>query len=80
MKPPGAAISALLEGRHADPFSLLGPHEGPAGTFVRAILPGAETAEAFSLKGAKLGVNLVGSSAVSAALCALMRQRVPKLR
>lgn len=55
MKPPSAAISALLEGRHADPFSLLGTHEGPAGTFARAILPGAETAEAFSLKGAKRG-------------------------
>lgn len=55
MKPPGAAISALLEGRHADPFSLLGPHEGPAGTFARAVLPGAETVEVFSLKGAKLG-------------------------
>ena len=34
---------------------MLGPHEGPAGTFARAVLPGAETVEVFSLKGAKLG-------------------------
>ena len=55
MKPPGAAISALLEGRHADPFSLLGAHAGPGGTFARAVLPGAQTAEAFSLGGSSLG-------------------------
>ena len=55
MKPPKAAIDALLEGTHADPFSLLGGHDGPHGTFARAILPGAETAEAFDLSGAPLG-------------------------
>ena len=38
MKPPASAIAALLDGSHADPFSLLGPHEGPEGTFARAIL------------------------------------------
>ena len=55
MKPPASAIAALLDGSHADPFSLLGPHEGPAGTFARAILHGAEEAAAFSLKGGGLG-------------------------
>ena len=55
MKPPGSAITALLEGTHADPFSLLGPHAGPEGTFARAALPGAEEASAFSLGGAALG-------------------------
>jgi len=55
VKPPAEAIAALLDGSHADPFSLLGPHEGPAGTFARAILHGAEEAEAFSLKGGRLG-------------------------
>jgi 1,4-alpha-glucan branching enzyme len=55
MKPPGEAITALLEGTHADPFSLLGLHEGPGGVFARAILPGAETAEAHDLAGKKLG-------------------------
>jgi len=55
MKPPGEAIAALLEGIHADPFSLLGVHAGPDGSFARAILPGAETAEAHDLTGKKLG-------------------------
>ncbi len=55
MKPPASAIEALFNGTHADPFSLLGPHAGPGGTFVRAILPGAEEAGAYSLKGGKLG-------------------------
>ena len=55
MKPSAKAIIALLEGSHADPFSLLGLHEGPDGVFARAILPGAETAEAHELGGKKLG-------------------------
>lgn len=55
MKPSKAAIDALLDGTHADPFSLLGAHEGPKGLFARAILPGAETAEAFDLAGKPLG-------------------------
>ena len=56
MKPPGEAIQALLEGRHADPFSLLGPHAGPSGTFARVWIPGAETAEAHDVSGKSLGV------------------------
>ena len=55
MKPPRSAITALLDGTHADPFGLLGTHAGPEGTFARALLPGAEEASAFSLKGAELG-------------------------
>jgi 1,4-alpha-glucan branching enzyme len=55
VKPPPEAITALLDGTHADPFALLGPHDGPAGTFARAILHGAEEADAFSLKGGRLG-------------------------
>jgi len=55
MKPPGEAITALLEGTHADPFALLGVHDGAQGSFARAILPGAEAAEAHSLAGKKLG-------------------------
>ncbi|OYQ30169.1 1,4-alpha-glucan branching enzyme [Sandarakinorhabdus cyanobacteriorum] len=55
MKPPAAAITALLDGTHADPFALLGVHAGPGGSFARAILPGAETAQAHSLAGAPLG-------------------------
>ena len=55
MKPPRGAIAALLEGRHDDPFSLLGPHAVPGGSFVRAWVPGADALHAFTLGGAALG-------------------------
>ena len=55
MKPGAAALEALLAGRHDDPFSLLGPHGGPKGTFVRALIPGAERAQAHDLAGNSLG-------------------------
>jgi 1,4-alpha-glucan branching enzyme len=55
VKPPARAIESLLEGTHADPFSLLGVHQGPEGAFARALLPGAETAEAHDLSGRVLG-------------------------
>jgi 1,4-alpha-glucan branching enzyme len=55
MQPSASAIEALLDGSHADPFSLLGIHQGPEGAFARAILPGALTAEAHSLSGEALG-------------------------
>lgn len=55
MTPGDDAIAALLGGRHADPFSLLGPHAGPAGTFVRAWLPGAQKVLVHDLSGKVLG-------------------------
>ena len=55
MNPPESSLDALLDGTHGDPFSLLGVHSGPGGTFARVILPGAETAEAFSIDGQCLG-------------------------
>jgi 1,4-alpha-glucan branching enzyme len=55
VKPPRGALEALVQGRHADPFSLLGPHAGPEGTFARAFVPGAEALEAHDLAGKSLG-------------------------
>jgi 1,4-alpha-glucan branching enzyme len=55
VKPPRSAIDSLIAGTHADPFSLLGVHEGPEGCFIRAIVPGAERVDAHDLKGRKLG-------------------------
>jgi len=55
VKPGASALEALLQGRHGDPFSLLGVHAGPGGTFARVWIPGAERAEAFDLKGRRLG-------------------------
>jgi 1,4-alpha-glucan branching enzyme len=42
------ALTALVEGRHGDPFSILGPHPSHGVTIVRAFLPGAENAEIVS--------------------------------
>jgi 1,4-alpha-glucan branching enzyme len=55
VKPPKRAIEALLAGTHADPFSLLGVFDGPKGLFARALILGAETAEAHDLAGTSLG-------------------------
>jgi 1,4-alpha-glucan branching enzyme len=55
VKPTESAIESLLLGTNADPFSLLGTHPGLDGTHLRAILPGAESVEAFSLDGHWLG-------------------------
>src|SRR5258708_21965105 len=46
-----AQIDALLAGRHADPFALLGPHPVSGGWAVRVFLPWAAAAS-ISLKGA----------------------------
>ena len=55
MKPSASAIEALLDGTHADPFSLLGVFKETRGSFARALLPGAERAEALDLTGKPLG-------------------------
>lgn len=39
------AIAALVDGRHGDPFALLGPHATSHGLAIRAFRPGAEAAE-----------------------------------
>ncbi len=44
-KPDAAAIAAIAEGRHGDPFAVLGLHTTPDGTqSIRAFWPGAEAA------------------------------------
>jgi hypothetical protein len=37
------AIAAIVEGRHTDPFAVLGPHDANGAVAVRAFVPGAET-------------------------------------
>ncbi len=37
-----AGVDALLAARHGDPFALLGPHAGPGGIIIRALVPDAE--------------------------------------
>ena len=55
MRPAAGELEALLAGRHADPFRLLGPHAGPAGVFARALVPGAEAVTAHTLAGQAVG-------------------------
>src|SRR5580765_4530520 len=47
-------IAAIVEGRHADPFAVLGPHEIAGEWVVRAFVPGAETVDAVTRDGALL--------------------------
>ena len=52
-----AAIEALVNGLHGDPFALLGPHQTPTGIILRTLQPGADSVEVFSRKtDAKLAV------------------------
>lgn len=39
------ALNALVDGRHGDPFSILGPHPLQGATIIRTFLPGAEGVE-----------------------------------
>ena len=39
------AVTALVEGRHGDPFSILGRHDAGGASVVRALLPGAVSVE-----------------------------------
>jgi 1,4-alpha-glucan branching enzyme len=40
---PSGTIDAIVEGRHADPFAVLGPHDVDGKVVVRAFVPGADT-------------------------------------
>jgi 1,4-alpha-glucan branching enzyme len=44
-------IVAVVEGRHGDPFAILGPHDG----VVRAFIPGADAVEVTDRAGDVLG-------------------------
>ena len=53
-----AAIAAIVDGRHGDPFSILGPHMTPRGLAIRTLRPGADTAEAIDPAGKRLATLL----------------------
>ena len=42
------AVQALVDGRHGDPFAILGPHDRDGERVVRALLPGARGVEVVS--------------------------------
>ena len=49
------AIDAIVNGRHGDAFSVLGPHPDAQGMRVRAMLPGADSVELIDPAGRSLG-------------------------
>jgi len=49
-----ADVAAIVEGRHPDPFAVLGPHEDDDTCTVRAFVPGAATVDAVTRDGAFL--------------------------
>jgi 1,4-alpha-glucan branching enzyme len=49
------ALQAVAEGRHSDPFSILGVHKSGKGWVGRVFAPGADMLEAFTLAGAPAG-------------------------
>ena len=42
---PADAVAAIVEGRHGDPFAVLGLHEADGACVVRAFVPGADTVD-----------------------------------
>jgi 1,4-alpha-glucan branching enzyme len=50
-----ADITAICEGRHGDPFRILGPHREDGRRVVRAFVPGAARLDAVDAAGAALG-------------------------
>ena len=49
-------IEAIAQGRHGDPFAVLGVFGAKTPYLARALVPGAETLEAFTLAGKSAGV------------------------
>jgi 1,4-alpha-glucan branching enzyme len=43
--PDQGAIDAVVQGRHGDPFALLGPHQAEGGTIIRAFIPNVDSVE-----------------------------------
>src|ERR1700712_5616100 len=52
------AVIALIEGRHGDPFSILGPHWRSGETRVTVFLPGAQGVKLVNRQSGETLVNL----------------------
>jgi 1,4-alpha-glucan branching enzyme len=48
---PAETIAAIVEGRHGDPFAVLGTHDANGTVVVRAFVPGAETVDVLTRGG-----------------------------
>ncbi|MFI4994515.1 MAG: 1,4-alpha-glucan branching protein GlgB [Hyphomicrobiales bacterium] len=56
--PDEKTVEALVEGRHGDPFSVLGPHPTLGGRIIRAFLPGAKSVDVVARGGGPLLARL----------------------
>jgi 1,4-alpha-glucan branching enzyme len=48
---PAGAIAAIVDGRHGDPFAVLGPHDADGAVVVRAFVPGADRVDVLTRSG-----------------------------
>ena len=48
------AVQALVDGRHGDPFSILGPHSRGSTSIVRALAPGAQAVDVIAREDSSL--------------------------
>jgi 1,4-alpha-glucan branching enzyme len=55
-------IDAIVEGRHADPFAVLGIHEADGGIVVRAFVPGAASVDVVARDGARSHRSRAGTT------------------
>jgi 1,4-alpha-glucan branching enzyme len=51
---PSGIVDAIVDGRHDDPFSVLGIHEVDGAWVVRAFIPGAESVDVVTREGVRL--------------------------
>ena len=51
----GDSVQAIIDGRHTDPFSVMGMHEFDGGFIARAFVADADSLEAFTLSGESCG-------------------------
>ena len=65
-----AALQTITEGRHEDPFSVLGPHPTARGCVVRVFVPGATQVTLEDANGSSLPLIPLGQSDVFEALMA----------
>jgi 1,4-alpha-glucan branching enzyme len=50
-----STIDAVVEGRHRDPFTILGVHQSNGGWVLSAFVPGADTVEVWTREGERIG-------------------------
>ncbi len=58
LRPDQAAIDAIVQGRHGDPFAVLGPHEVEGGCMLSTFQPDATRVDAIAMEGDQVLASL----------------------